>query len=214
MVWGAFSAAGTGELLHCEKSINALKYRRILQKGLLPTIEKSFSKEEQSDVIYLQDNVPAHTANATKTWLENKSISLIFWPGQSPHLNPIENIYFIYLFNSCLFPDQRFVVKTIKSLIFSHFWLGPNFHTCSRTRAHTNTHTVHILYTRAHTNTLYTCAHTHVLTHSHTLMHMHTNTHTVHILYTCACTHTQTHILYTYCTHAHARTHTYIHTQE
>ena len=33
MVWGAFSAAGTGELLHCEKSIDALEYRRIMQKG-------------------------------------------------------------------------------------------------------------------------------------------------------------------------------------
>ena len=47
MVWGAFSAAGTGELLHCEKSINALEYRRILQKGLLPTIEKLFWRNNQ-----------------------------------------------------------------------------------------------------------------------------------------------------------------------
>ena len=61
-----FSAAGTGELLHCEKSINALEYRRILQKSLLPTIDKLFSKAEQSDVIFQQD----------KTWLENKSIRL------------------------------------------------------------------------------------------------------------------------------------------
>ena len=52
MVWGAFSVAGTGELLHCVNSINALEYRRILQKGLLPTIEKLFSKQEQSDVIF------------------------------------------------------------------------------------------------------------------------------------------------------------------
>ena len=29
----------------CEKSINALEYRRKLQKGLLPTIEKLFSEE-------------------------------------------------------------------------------------------------------------------------------------------------------------------------
>ena len=59
MVWGAFSAAGTGELLHCEKSIKALEYRRILQKGLLPTIETLFSKVERSDVIFQQDNAPA-----------------------------------------------------------------------------------------------------------------------------------------------------------
>ena len=72
MVWGAFSAAGTGELLHCKTFINALEYRIILQKGLLPTIEKLFSKEKLSNVIFQQDNSPAHTANNTKTWLENQ----------------------------------------------------------------------------------------------------------------------------------------------
>ena len=70
IVWGAFSAAGTGELLHCEKSINALEYRN----GLLPTIEKLFVKAEQSDVIFQQDNAPAYTAKATKTWLENHPV--------------------------------------------------------------------------------------------------------------------------------------------
>ena len=70
--------------------MNALENRRILQKGVLPTIEKLFSKEEQSDVFFQQDNAPVHTAKTTKTWLESKSIRLTFWPG--PDLNPIENI--------------------------------------------------------------------------------------------------------------------------
>ena len=73
MMWVAFSAAGTDELLHCEKSINALEYRIILQK-----IEKLFSKAEQSDVIFQQDNAPAHIAKTTKMWFENKSIRLMF----------------------------------------------------------------------------------------------------------------------------------------
>ena len=63
MVWGAFSAAGTGEPVHCEKSINALEYRRILQKGLLPIFEKLFSKAEQSDVGLLSNTHPE-----TNTW--------------------------------------------------------------------------------------------------------------------------------------------------
>ena len=87
MVWGAFSTAGTGELVTCEKSMNDLEYRRILQKGLLPTIEILFSKAEQSDVIFQQDNAHAKT---TKTWLGNKSIRLMFWPSQSPDLNPMK----------------------------------------------------------------------------------------------------------------------------
>jgi len=37
---------GDGELLHCEKSFNALEYRRIFQNVLLPTNEKLLSKEE------------------------------------------------------------------------------------------------------------------------------------------------------------------------
>jgi hypothetical protein len=44
-MWGAFLAAGIAELLHCEKSCNALEYRRILQNGLLPTNEKLLSKD-------------------------------------------------------------------------------------------------------------------------------------------------------------------------
>jgi len=34
-VWGAFLGAGIGELLHCEKLVNALEYWKILQNGLL-----------------------------------------------------------------------------------------------------------------------------------------------------------------------------------
>jgi len=43
IVWEAFLAAGIDELLHCEKSFNALEFR-ILQNGLLPTKEKLLSK--------------------------------------------------------------------------------------------------------------------------------------------------------------------------
>jgi len=54
------------ELLHCEKSINALEYRRVLQNGLLPTFEKLLCKEERSDVMFHQDNAPPQIAKTTK----------------------------------------------------------------------------------------------------------------------------------------------------
>jgi len=45
IVFGVFLAAGIGELFYCEKSFNALEWRRILQNGLLHTNEKLLSKE-------------------------------------------------------------------------------------------------------------------------------------------------------------------------
>ena len=90
MVWVAFSAAGTAELLHCERSMNALEYRRILQKGIIPTIEKLFSKGEQSDFSTRQCSCP-HCEDHEHV-VENGPKHEPDGLSQSPDLNPIENI--------------------------------------------------------------------------------------------------------------------------
>ncbi|GFT95496.1 transposable element Tcb2 transposase [Trichonephila clavipes] len=43
--------------------------------------------------IFMQDGAPCHTARSIKAFLAEQNISLFDWPGNSPDMNPIENIW-------------------------------------------------------------------------------------------------------------------------
>jgi len=53
---GAFLAAGICVLLHCKKTFNALVWRRRLQNGLLPTIEK-LSKDNLTPIVNIWSHI-------------------------------------------------------------------------------------------------------------------------------------------------------------
>ena len=70
MLWGCFSAAGTGRLVKIEGQLNGAKHREILDENLL---------QSDQDIIlgrrftFQQDNDPKHTAKTTHEWLQDKS---------------------------------------------------------------------------------------------------------------------------------------------
>ena len=73
MVWGAFTAVGVGKLIRCEESIIGKENIKILERGILLTVQQKLT--------FQQDNAPAHTAKVTKIWLAENSFELMFWPG-------------------------------------------------------------------------------------------------------------------------------------
>jgi len=91
MVWGSFSAGGRGSLYFVDqnKKVNAAEYLNILQNKLLLTMRL------HSCSIFQQDSAPSHTARVVKGWLAANNVQVLDWPGNSPDLNQIENLWML-----------------------------------------------------------------------------------------------------------------------
>ncbi|KAK3554572.1 hypothetical protein QTP70_025523 [Hemibagrus guttatus] len=90
MLWGCFSAAGTGRLVRMERKMNAAMYRDILDENLLQSI---LDLRLGRRFIFQQDNDPKHTAKITKEWPRDNSVNVLERTSQSPDLNPIEHLW-------------------------------------------------------------------------------------------------------------------------
>lgn len=91
MIWSVISSKGTGRLYVVKGTMRQDQYKDVLQNRLIPQLKEWFPNGEP--FIFMQDGAPCHTARSVKAFLVQQSIPLLDWPGNSPDMNPIENVW-------------------------------------------------------------------------------------------------------------------------
>ena len=91
MVWGMFSSAGVGPIVHFHGNINASVYKELLCQHSLPHLQK----ETIETPIFMQDNMLCHKAKTHLSFLEEEKIAIMKWLWEGPNMNPRENVWTI-----------------------------------------------------------------------------------------------------------------------
>ena len=90
MFWFVISYEGAGRMQVCEGMQNKDTYLKVLQHRVLPQMR---DWQPAGITTFMHDKAPCHTARICTQFIRENNIQLLDWPGNSPDLNPIENLF-------------------------------------------------------------------------------------------------------------------------
>ena len=96
MFWGTFNGYARINLVILEGDPSSPR-NGIIASRILACLQSELPQIAGAGSIFIQDNVPTHTARLVQDWLipwaEEEGVEILDWPSYSPDLNPIENVW-------------------------------------------------------------------------------------------------------------------------
>jgi hypothetical protein len=95
MIWAGFVGNKLGPIVYINGTVNSDVYIDIVRQDLLPYLD-ALTEDGTTDIVFQQDNAPAHTSKKTHDFLHTAILEhrfkIIEWPLNSPDMNLIKHL--------------------------------------------------------------------------------------------------------------------------